>query len=113
MTISTHVLDTSIGRPAAGVNVRLEVQQADDGWREIGRSSTDTDGRIGALVPAGASLAAATYRLTFDVGAYFRARYIESFYPNVVVEFIVHDSASHHHVPLLVSPYGYTTYRGS
>jgi 5-hydroxyisourate hydrolase len=65
------------------------------------------------LVQAGAVVAAGTYRLTFDVGAYFQRRGVESFYSNVTVEFIVRDAAAHHHVPLLVSPYGYSTYRGS
>lgn len=112
MTISTHVLDTSIGRPAAAVDVRLDANQNGE-WREAGRATTDRDGRVGALVQAGAVVTVGTYRLTFGVGAYFQRRGVESFYSNVTVEFVVRDAAAHHHVPLLVSPYGYSTYRGS
>ena len=110
MTISTHVLDTSTGRPAASLDVRL-LRQEGASWIDVSRASTDSDGRIASLAPAGAG--AATYRLAFDAGAYFRARGAESFYGVIVVDFIVRDAAAHHHVPLLVSPYGYSTYRGS
>jgi len=112
MMISTHVLDTSIGRPARSVDVRLAFQRDDD-WQEIAHAATDANGRVGAMVSDRSSLPAGTYRLTFDVGTYFRGRGVESFYANVAVEFIVRDAAAHHHVPLLVSPYGYSTYRGS
>jgi 5-hydroxyisourate hydrolase len=112
MTVSTHVLDTSIGRPASGVDVRFDAQHG-DAWHQVSRAATDNDGRVHALVTDGAALGAGTYRLTFDVASYFRARGLESFYRVVAVEFVVRDGASHHHVPLLVSPYGYTTYRGS
>ena len=110
--ISTHVLDTSTGRPAAGVNLRLAVQR-DDEWHELVRAATDADGRVARLLPIGAALAAGLYRLTFEVGSYFRRLGIDSFYSDVTVEFIVRDPDTHHHVPLLVSPYGYSTYRGS
>jgi 5-hydroxyisourate hydrolase len=111
--ITTHVLDTSRGRPAAGVPVTLEVQSADGAWKSLGRGATDADGRLRDLLPAVAPLARGTYRLTFDTEAYFRAQSAESFYPRVEVVFTVRDPAQHYHVPLLLSPFGYSTYRGS
>ena len=110
--ITTHVLDTSLGRPAAGVPVTLDVR-AGDGWRSLGRSVTDPDGRARALLPPSGALAVGTYRLTFDTGAYFRSRGTEPFFPEVSVVFEVRDPAQHHHVPLLLAPFGYSTYRGS
>ena len=112
MTISTHVLDTSIGRPAVGVDVRLQQQQGDD-WTDAGKGSTDEDGRLTTLVAAQAHLGAGMYRLTFAAGAYFDRRGVHSFYGDITIEFIVRDAGSHYHVPLLVSPFGYSTYRGS
>ena len=115
--ISTHVLDTARGRPAAGVAVVLE-QLAADGRgtpRELGRQVTDADGRVRELVdPARATaLGAGTYRLTFETAAYFTTAGVEAFYPTVSVVFVVTDAAQHYHVPLLLSPFGYSTYRGS
>ncbi|HEV8628956.1 MAG TPA: hydroxyisourate hydrolase [Thermoanaerobaculia bacterium] len=110
--ISTHVLDTSTGRPAAGVAVRLELEHGAE-RRELARATTDVDGRVPQLLPAGTPLAAATYRLTFDTGAYFGVRGAPAFYPQVMVVFTVRDAGQHHHVPLLLSPFGYSTYRGS
>jgi len=111
--ITTHVLDTARGRPAAGVAIRLERLGEDDAPALLGGGSTDGDGRLRALLPAGAPLDAGTYRLTFFVGAYFQAQGIEAFYPRVVIDFEVRDGAQHYHVPLLLSPFGYSTYRGS
>ena len=113
MSITTHVLDTSIGRPAAGVGVRLEHAGAGGAWRAVGAGATDGDGRLRSLVPAGSDVAAGTYRLTFETAAYFEGRSVESFYPRVVVEFTIAEPGAHCHVPLLVSPFGYSTYRGS
>jgi 5-hydroxyisourate hydrolase len=110
--LSTHVLDTATGRPAAGLPVRLEVER-DLGWSELARGVTNADGRVAPLLPAGTALEAATYRLTFDVAAYQAARGVAGFYPYVTVVFTVRDPGQHHHVPLLLSPYGYSTYRGS
>jgi 5-hydroxyisourate hydrolase len=110
MTISTHVLDTSLGAPAASLAVRLQRQDGAS-WVDVSRASTSSDGRIASL--AAGDSGAGTYRLSFDAGAYFRARGIESFYGVIVIDFIVRDADAHHHVPLLMSPYGYTTYRGS
>jgi 5-hydroxyisourate hydrolase len=113
MAITTHVLDTSIGRPAAGVVVRLEFLDGAGAWRAAGHGSTDADGRLRTLIAADTALVAGTYRLSFDTGAYFRGRSIDAFHPRVVVEFTVENAAGPHHVPLLISPFGYTTYRGS
>jgi 5-hydroxyisourate hydrolase len=111
--ISTHVLDTTTGRPAAGVGVILELQGAGGELQPVSRARTDADGRVRELVPGAVDLEAGTYRLTFETGAYFETLEIEGFYPRVFVLFSVRDSTQHHHVPLLLSPYGYSTYRGS
>jgi 5-hydroxyisourate hydrolase len=109
--ITTHVLDTSLGRPAAGVPVTLEARESMDGWKQVGRGTTDVDGRLRNLAPA--PLAAGIYRLTFDTRAYFESRQTPGFYPEVAIVFEVRDAAAKYHVPLLISPYGYSTYRGS
>lgn len=110
--ITTHVLDTSRGRPASGVPVILEMR-SDDGWRGIARAETDADGRVRQLLPPGSPLTAGTWRLTFGVGQYFEAQGVESFYPEASIVFVIRDPEPHYHVPLLLSPYGYSTYRGS
>lgn len=109
--ITTHVLDVSRGRPARGIAVVLERVGSPQSTM-LARATTDADGRVKAFSPA-PPLQPGTYRLTFEVGPYFAAASIEAFYPRVVVEFEVRDAAQHHHVPLLLSPYGYSTYRGS
>ena len=101
--ITTHVLDTARGRPAAGVPVLLE-RAVDTGWQGVGRGTTDADGRVGDLLAVHPE--EGRYRLTFDTGAYSR------FYPEVTVTFVV-AGEEHYHVPLLLSPFGYSTYRGS
>jgi len=111
--VTTHVLDTAAGRPAAGVPVTLEARDEAGVWREVGRGRTDADGRLRDLLPADFALRAGAYRLTFDVGTYFAARGVEGFYTEVSVSFVVRDAVAHYHVPLLLSPYGYSTYRGS
>ncbi len=115
--ISTHVLDTARGRPAGGVPVTLHLVLApgepDTRGREVARGATDADGRIRELVADGTLLDAGTYSLRFDTGAYFASIGIEVFYPEVSVVFVVRDTTQHYHVPLLLSPYGYSTYRGS
>jgi 5-hydroxyisourate hydrolase len=110
MSISTHVLDTALGRPAAGIGVRLERESGS--WTAVATAVTDSDGRA-VLVPKSMTLEAGVFRLTFEVGAYFEQQAIEAFYRRVAVEFVVRDAAQHHHVPLLLSPFGYSTYRGS
>ena len=106
-TLSTHVLDTSLGKPAAGITVVLE---SVDG-QAIGDGITDGDGRIGGIGPE--RLDAGDYRLRFASGGYFAARGVEAFYPEVVVVFTIADAAQHYHVPELLNPFGYSTYRGS
>ena len=109
--ITTHILDISQGRPAQGVDVVLEFQ-ADD-WQVLGTGVTDADGRVRTLLAPDHPLQAGQYRLTFATGAYFAAQNITSFYPEVSVTFFIQDTAQHYHVPLLLSPFGYSTYRGS
>jgi 5-hydroxyisourate hydrolase len=110
--ITTHVLDISQGRPAAGVPVTLEVEVA-GGWELVGKGATDKDGRVSDLLPEEITLAAGVYRLIFDTNRYFAAREVESFYPQVTIVFKLRDPSQHYHVPLLLSPFGYSTYRGS
>lgn len=110
-SITTHILDTSTGKPAAGVTVCLEIQDS-DGWRLIANKSTDDDGRIADLM-AYQTLTAGIYRLTFKTKEYFVATARESFFPKVTIEFEITNLRQHYHVPLLLSPYGFTTYRGS
>lgn len=111
--ITTHVLDTSLGKPAANVAVALERVDAYGEGSVVGESRTDADGRARDLVPAGSMLAGGRYRLSFDTGAYFTTTRRETFYPIVSITFAVADASQHYHVPLLISPFGYTTYRGS
>ena len=113
MHITTHVLDTSRGLPAANVAIVLDILTAPDKWEAVATTSTNSDGRAPNLVPKHHVLAAGIYRLTFDTATYFTAQQVESFYPQVEIRFIVKDPAQHHHVPLLLSPFGYSTYRGS
>ena len=110
--ITTHVLDTARGRPAGGVHVELE---AFDGgsWRRVARGVTDSEGRLRSLMPQDSVLVRGVYRLTFDTASYFRTQNTPVFYPRVLVEFTVAEGESHYHVPLLLSPFGYSTYRGS
>jgi 5-hydroxyisourate hydrolase len=109
--ITTHVLDTARGRPAAGMRITLEVR-SDAAWTQLGAGVTDEDGRLGDLVPAGA-LRAGVHRVTFHTGEWFAAEDVEGFYPEVSVVCDIRDPSGHYHVPLLVSPFGYSTYRGS
>lgn len=109
-TISTHVLDTARGRPAAGVPIELSVREGES-WRVVGRGETDADGRVRALAPDG--LTEGTWRMRFETGGYHQAQGIAPFYPWAEVVFRVDAAGEHYHVPLLLSPYGYSTYRGS
>jgi 5-hydroxyisourate hydrolase len=112
MSLSTHVLDTSRGRPAPGVGVTLEIANESGSFDLLAERVTDDDGRVRDLL-AGGALRLASYRLTFATGTYFEATGQPVFYPHVSIVFHVHDVTSHHHVPLLLSPFGYSTYRGS
>jgi 5-hydroxyisourate hydrolase len=109
--ITTHVLDTSIGQPAQGVGIALEIETP-HGWRELGHSKTNSDGRATELL-SGEKLSEGKYRLRFHTGAYFSERTVSSFFPTVEITFLVRDPTQHYHVPLLLGPHGYTTYRGS
>ena len=110
--ITTHVLDTAGGRPAAGIAVRLEAAAADGRFRRVGEGRTDNDGRVTDLLPPG-TVEPGLYRLVFAVGDHLRATAGGGFYEEVPIVFRVDDPEQHYHVPLLLNPYGYSTYRGS
>ena len=112
MGLSTHILDTALGRPAANISLVLSQQQTADDWHEIGRGTTDDDGRCRTLLGSN-ELTASVYRLRFDVAPYFAAQGLASLYPFVEIVFQVRDAAQHHHIPLLLAANGFTTYRGS
>src|SRR3954468_22496134 len=107
--ITTHVLDVSLGKPAAGIPVTLESRKQDASWTAVGKGTTDNDGRIASLVAEG-KVTGGTYRLTFDTAAYL-GKGKNAFFPEVSIVFNVEDAHQHYHVPLLLSPYGYSTYR--
>jgi 5-hydroxyisourate hydrolase len=110
--ITTHILDTSKGRPAQGINVILEKTKDQHHWNEIASGITNADGRVNNLLPDDIVLEPGVYRLVFNCGKYFEEHHTPSFYPYITIVFETKDT-SHHHVPLLLNPYGYSTYRGS
>jgi 5-hydroxyisourate hydrolase len=110
--ITTHVLDLKSGLPARAVAVRLEIHR-DRAWTALGDRLTDDDGRVRDFIAPGSRVDPGLYRLTFRTGEYFRAQGTPAFHPEVAVTFEIADASRHHHVPLLISPFGYTTYRGS
>jgi 5-hydroxyisourate hydrolase len=109
MSLSSHVLDAVSGSPARGVRIRWD-QLVDGEWAPVGHGATDDDGRLGWPDRA---TDVGTHRLVFVTGEWFRGEGRETFYPEVVVLFEVTDADAHHHVPLLLSPFAYSTYRGS
>lgn len=111
MSVSTHVLDTAHGRPATGLGVTLSHRDAHGTWWVVGKGVTDDDGRVRDL--SSGHVEAGDYRLDFATAPYFQAAGTAAFYPEVSVIFSVTDSTAHHHVPLLLSPFGYSTYRGT
>ena len=117
MAITTHVLDTSAGKPAAGVRVVLERGGKSSEWQVVGHGVTGAEGRVETLTTEGAALDAGLYRLVFDTRRYFEEKGVQTFFPSVIITFQVERSgknaSDHYHVPLLLSPFGYTTYRGS
>jgi 5-hydroxyisourate hydrolase len=104
--ITTHVLNTGAGRPAAGIAVTLEIQREGE-WQRLGEATTDADGRARNLLPDDHALAPGLYSLRFDVAA------VSPFFPEITIRFLVDNPGQHYHVPLLLSPYSYSTYRGS
>jgi 5-hydroxyisourate hydrolase len=111
--ITTHVLDTSRGRPAAGIHVVLSRRDDEGSFAEIGRGVTDDDGRLKSLLADDHTLSPGVYRIVFQTGAYYAETGVEGFYPEAVIVFEVRGASEHYHVPLLLSPWGYSTYRGS
>ena len=111
--ISTHVLDMVRGKPAKDVPVRLEKQNPSGDWRLLTAAHTDQDGRCSQLLTEGEDLSAGVYRLIFETASYFAVEKVDALYPVVEVTFQVRDGETHFHIPLLLSPNGYTTYRGS
>ncbi len=113
MGISTHILDVARGKPAAGIAVVLDQQREGGGWTRLGEGASNEDGRVKSLLPDGAALTPGVHRLTFAVEAYLAQAHGGGFYPEVAIAFRVAVPTEHFHVPLLLSPYGYSTYRGS
>ena len=109
--ITSHVLDTSLGKPAEGITIELETKTESGDWYASGLGTTDADGRVSNLITG--EFKPGEYRITFEVEEYFDSKNVESFYPTVRIEFHVKDASQHYHVPLLLNPFGYSTYRGS
>ena len=110
--LTTHVLDTSAGSPGAMITIRLMEQQNGSTWQTMAQGITNADGRIADLLPAERLLVPGSYKLVFDTGGYFRQHAVKGFYPMVEIQFTIADE-QHYHVPLLINPFGYSTYRGS
>lgn len=110
--LSVHVLDLQSGQPTAGIEVTLE-QRAGSGWRELARGVTNEQGRIPALYPEDQAMKAVDYRIVFKTGEHYKRKGQASFFPQIPVEFTVNAPTQHYHVPLLLSPFGYSTYRGN
>lgn len=110
--ITTHVLDTSRGKPGTGIKAMLEFL-TDDGWEEIGSGTTNADGRIPDLLSDQHKVAVGVYKLTFETQSYFDAQKVPAFYPYVQITFKIVEVDQHYHVPLLLCPFGYSTYRGT
>ncbi|KAG6610842.1 hydroxyisourate hydrolase [Phytophthora cinnamomi] len=113
--VTSHILDTSLGRPAADVRVELQRLQSSGQWLRVNDGRTNADGRVASpLVPEATPFEAGTYRMVFYTQEYFERNGVsEYFYPEVTIAFIVKDPTQHYHVPLLINPFGYSTYRGS
>lgn len=109
--ITTHVLDTSSGKPAKGIEITL-FQSESQGWKEIAKGITNTDGRISDLIKVAEALKKGVYKMKFEVSEYFQQNKQQHFYPYVEIVFEI-NSEEHYHIPLLLNPFGYTTYRGS
>ncbi len=110
--LSVHVLDLQSGRPTAGIRVTLE-QREGAAWRQLANGVTDAQGRIQALYPENGTLAAGDYRIVFQTGEHYKRQGQATFFPRIPVEFSVDAPTQHYHIPLLLSPFGYSTYRGN
>jgi 5-hydroxyisourate hydrolase len=110
--ITTHILDTAKGCPAAGVAISIEIEQ-NGSWTKLSSGITNKDGRVTDLLPHDKPLEAGRYRMRFETGMYFADNNLEGFYPYVEVVFDIKSTDQHYHVPLLLSPFGFSTYRGS
>lgn len=110
--VTTHILDTTLGKPAKGVFIVLEQNTMDNKWSQLGEGKTNSDGRLPDLLSSDIKLIPGTYRLIFDTASYFKTIGVKGFYPSVTITFELSDD-SHYHVPLLLNPFGYSTYRGS
>jgi len=113
VSIATHILDTAIGRPAAGVPVTLSRAGEDGTWTTLARMRTDDDGRCRPLLPADVAMTPGLYAIRFETEAYYLAQGIQGLYPHVEITFVVEAGQAHYHIPLLLTANGYTTYRGS
>ena len=111
--ITTHILDTSIGSPAEGVTIRLEQQNPAGAWQEMASGKTNQDGRIMDLLPSDFVIIEGLYRMIFLTSSYFEKQGVSYFYPEIEVRFLLQDPDQHYHIPLLLNPFGYSTYRGS
>lgn len=111
--ITTHVLNTTKGRPASGIKVELYKMNESNKWDKLGAGTTDADGRINDLISKETVISPGTYRMTFDVGSYFQTQNIDSFYTSIPIAFTINNPDQHFHIPLLLSPFGYSTYKGS
>ena len=111
--ITTHVLDIALGRPARGITVIIERRIEQGEWSELARGATDADGRVSQFEMPRASLEGGTYRLRFETAAYFRSQGGTWLYPEIHLVIQIDDPARHYHVPVLLSPFGYSTYRGT
>lgn len=111
--ITTHILDTTTGKPGAGIPIVLARKTHSAGWQVIAEGITDISGRVDDLLSTREAFLPGHYRLIFEIGPYFLLQSIECFFPQVTVSFVVKDPMQQYHVPLMLSPFGYSTYRGS
>ena len=109
--VTTHVLDTSIGRPGKDISIRMK-EYRNNSWQTITQGVTNADGRIADLLPPSRCIQPGHYKMVFETGEYFKANNLQGFYPVVEIDFSIFDN-THYHVPLLINPFGYSTYRGS
>lgn len=112
-SISTHVLDTSRGKPVPNIPVTLEMHSGKGQWKELATAVTNAEGRISPLLPKGSILEAGRYRLTFATSSYFDSQGTKGFYPYISIVFEISEPNEHYHIPLLLSPFGFSSYRGS